>query len=211
MTDNVIINPGIGGANIATDDINGVQYQRVKLIHGNEGINDGDVHIYNPLPVNSIEYAHYKTHEGKYFSGGYFTASLSDTSNLDLLIQINAESMHAQFTISASGDATIALYEGTVASVLGTSVNMSNHNRNSSHTFTGSVYISPTVTSTGNIINGIGYLVGGEKRSATGGNFGFANEFILKPNTKYLLRLTNIAATTIKAAIHLEGYLPGLL
>lgn len=36
---------------IATDDIGGVKYQRVKMILGADGVNDGDVSSANPLPV----------------------------------------------------------------------------------------------------------------------------------------------------------------
>ena len=50
MADNVAITPGTG-ANIATDDIAGVQFQRVKLALGADGVNDGDVSASNPIPV----------------------------------------------------------------------------------------------------------------------------------------------------------------
>ena len=50
MADGVPITPGVG-ATIATDDISGLQYQRVKLILGADGVNDGDVAAGNPLPV----------------------------------------------------------------------------------------------------------------------------------------------------------------
>ncbi len=51
MSDNVTLNPGIGGAVIAADEIAGTKYQRVKLIHGDDGVNDGDISSTNPLPV----------------------------------------------------------------------------------------------------------------------------------------------------------------
>jgi len=35
----------------ATDDVNGVQFQRVKLALGSDGVHDGDVNTFNPLPV----------------------------------------------------------------------------------------------------------------------------------------------------------------
>lgn len=38
----------------AADDIAGVKYQRIKVIHGNDGVNDGDVSRTNPLPVEDI-------------------------------------------------------------------------------------------------------------------------------------------------------------
>jgi hypothetical protein len=51
MADGVPINLGVGGSTIASDDIGGQQYQRMKIIHGADGVNDGDVANANPLPV----------------------------------------------------------------------------------------------------------------------------------------------------------------
>ena len=52
MADNVAYTPG-SGATIAADDIDGVLYQRVKMIHGADGIAhetaDG-----NPLPIKAM-------------------------------------------------------------------------------------------------------------------------------------------------------------
>lgn len=55
MADGVPITPGTG-ATIATDDIGGTQYQRVKLVLGADGVNDGDVASGNPLPVEILAY-----------------------------------------------------------------------------------------------------------------------------------------------------------
>lgn len=55
MADNVELNPGAGGSVIAADDIGGVSYQRVKVVHGADGSNDGDVSGTNPLPVLSMD------------------------------------------------------------------------------------------------------------------------------------------------------------
>ena len=51
MADNVQANVGTGGDVIAADDIASVKYQRIKLIHGADGVNAGDVATGNPLPV----------------------------------------------------------------------------------------------------------------------------------------------------------------
>ena len=51
MADNTTLNAGTGGDVIGADDISSVKYQRVKLIHGVDGTNDGDVATTNPLPV----------------------------------------------------------------------------------------------------------------------------------------------------------------
>lgn len=52
MADNITLNTMTGGPSAATDDIAGNHYQRIKLIHGADGVNAGDVSSANPLPVN---------------------------------------------------------------------------------------------------------------------------------------------------------------
>ena len=51
MADNVTLNPGVGGAVIATDKIGGVDHQRMKVGHGVDG-SYGDATRVNPLPVD---------------------------------------------------------------------------------------------------------------------------------------------------------------
>jgi hypothetical protein len=50
MADNVAITAG-AGTTIATDDIGGVQHQRIKLTMGADGVSEGDVSSANPMPV----------------------------------------------------------------------------------------------------------------------------------------------------------------
>lgn len=50
MADNTVLNGGTGGDTIATDDITGVKYQRVKVNYGADGVAI-DVSTSNPLPV----------------------------------------------------------------------------------------------------------------------------------------------------------------
>lgn len=51
MADNVDLNAMAGGATVAADEIDGVNFQRIKLVHGADGVNGGDVSSANPLPV----------------------------------------------------------------------------------------------------------------------------------------------------------------
>lgn len=52
MADNSTANAGSGGDTFAFDDIGGVKFARTKLIHGIDGVNDGDVSDANPLPID---------------------------------------------------------------------------------------------------------------------------------------------------------------
>jgi hypothetical protein len=53
MADNLtaLANTGTGTDVLATDEIGGVHFPRSKLVHGADGVNDGDVSTDNPLPV----------------------------------------------------------------------------------------------------------------------------------------------------------------
>jgi hypothetical protein len=53
MADNVPLNAGSGGATVATDDIGGIQYQRVKATFGADGVAT-DVSAANPFPVSGL-------------------------------------------------------------------------------------------------------------------------------------------------------------
>lgn len=50
MAENVAITPGTGDV-VGADDISSVKYQRVKIIQGADGVNDGDVSSSAPLQV----------------------------------------------------------------------------------------------------------------------------------------------------------------
>jgi len=50
MADDIAVTPG-SGATIGADEISSVKYQRVKLIHGADGVNDGDISRANGYPV----------------------------------------------------------------------------------------------------------------------------------------------------------------
>ena len=54
MADNTTLNLGTGGDVIASDDISGVKFQRVKLVHGSDGVNSGDVSSVNGLPAYPV-------------------------------------------------------------------------------------------------------------------------------------------------------------
>lgn len=54
MADDVVLNPGVGGDTIAADEIAAKKYQRLKLVKGNDGVNDGDISDTNPWPSKEI-------------------------------------------------------------------------------------------------------------------------------------------------------------
>ncbi len=93
MADGVPIKTGTD-ATIASDDIAGVHYQRNKLIHGADGVNDGDISTANGLPVQNDR-----------VSSISFGAGTSSASSMTL-----AASNSARKGLIIFNDSTSALY-----------------------------------------------------------------------------------------------------
>jgi hypothetical protein len=100
MADNTELNPGVGGDVIASDDIGGVKYQRVKLGWGGDGVyNEVDASLPYPVSSYSAPLAPYS-----------FTQAGAITINTDLLVIdcIGLKSLMVQCTsMGTSGVVTL--------------------------------------------------------------------------------------------------------
>lgn len=84
MADNFQTNSGSGGKTFASDEIESVNYQRIKLVHGADGVNDGDVSSANPLPVDASANAVPVTDNGGSLTvDGTVNLSATDNAVLD--------------------------------------------------------------------------------------------------------------------------------
>lgn len=104
MADNTTLNVGSGGDVIAADDISGVKYQRIKLIHGVDGVNDGDVAKTNPFPVSRPNVYGTKTTlaDGTLSAGstkGDMLVSLASGSSVQLTAIDNSTTRYRNFRI----------------------------------------------------------------------------------------------------------------
>jgi hypothetical protein len=98
------------------------------------------------------------------------------------------------------------LYEGVTTTSLGTSIPFYNRERNSANVTGLTAYHSPTITSDGTLLmtkhQGSGRGVGSDART---------EEFVLKNNTAYLLRVTNQTANNNYISWELNHYVhPGI-
>jgi hypothetical protein len=75
MVDNIEVTPGVGKT-VAADEISTTFYQRIKLVHGIDGVNDGDVSRANGFPVSGSRYANVEALVEK--AHGFFTATHQD-------------------------------------------------------------------------------------------------------------------------------------
>ena len=154
---------------------------------------------------SSMNSDHVYIHKGRLFET-FRNASVNAAATMDISFLTSATGyVHIRpSAVSTSGDkVTIAFYEGVIMTV-GTGMTAYNHNRNSVIVPTAIVKHTPTVTNTGTLI-AQGYIGGGTGvgGSRSGGERGDINEWVLKPNTQYLLRLTNgsSAANIIQANV----------
>lgn len=88
MADDVTLNSMTGGDVIGADDISSVKYQRVKIIIGANGTNDGDVASGNPLPVTANAGTNLNTSALALETGGNLAASATSLALLDDAIAI---------------------------------------------------------------------------------------------------------------------------
>ena len=115
---------------------------------------------------------------------------------------------HLKDIVEVEGECDVTLFEGTTVSDNGSAVPSYNRNRNSDLSDTLGVYTGPTVTAAGTSIWGPWTLGSGRQ---VGGDRGRENEFVLKNNETYLLRVENNTTATIWVNAELDYYVhPGI-
>ena len=156
--------------------------------------------------VITIEAAHHEVHEGEMFHAGY-SANVLNGANLDFQLTTGAKEAHSTWEVFAGGLVTVSLFEGPETAD-GTPVLVYNMHRNSPNTPQGAVVHTPTVTDAGEVILVNGRILPGGTSPTTrvGGGIRAGTEWILAPNTKYLLRVNNGSGGTIAINAVLEWY-----
>lgn len=157
---------------------------------------------YEGEAVIGIDFAHWKAHKGEhYYKRDYLT--MPGSSTLDIIIYTSNAKAHflPQF-IGNSGAISVELYSDTIISNNGTAVNYSNSNFNYNDTNGLRIFRSPTVVSVG---NSRGKSYSGQSQKISGeirGN----SEIILKPNSVYMFRVHNEAATSNILTCNFDWY-----
>lgn len=155
----------------------------------------------------TVDAIHRQIHIGRLFEAGHYATGIANAGTVDILIVTAINSPHVRFQIGASGAATAQLYEDVSASANGTAVSSFNRNRNSANTVTTTLFHTPTITNTGTALM-LEYLPGGEASGnrTVGSTLPTFEEWILKPATKYLVRITNVSGSAISAAANFAFY-----
>jgi len=160
-------------------------------------------------PVIGIDVNHQRNHDGRAF---YAYKTYPDSAKLAAgasisIVMASPSGVYPHVTIDGMclGDAELFIYEGT-GTTGGTSFTPINRNRNyvDSNPSQVAMVINPTVTSLGTEID-TQIIAGGSGKKSTGGSAG-SLEYVLKPLTNYMFRLTNVNGTAHAAHLQLEWY-----
>lgn len=160
-------------------------------------------------PLITVDVNHQRNHDGRAFFAYKLapdSAPLGATASIDIVLA-SPSGVFPHITVDAMclGDAELYIYEGTVTTG-GTSFTPVNRNRNYavSNESQIAMVINPTVTSVGTEIDAQ-IIPGGVGKKSGGGTAG-SLEYVLKPLTNYLFRLTNVNGTAHAAYLQLEWY-----
>lgn len=166
---------------------------------------DGEGDKFDPFSraVTVIQEQHRMGHEGMMYHSSGKVAGMIDANVDEFLLVTPAGSFpHMQgltFTFGR-GDIDILIYEGATASADGTPQTLHNTNRNSPNTPVITWGVAPTLSDDGTLIHTAwaAPTATGTGQSATGiTGINNGEEWILKPSTKYLVRVTNNSGSTI--------------
>lgn len=132
MADNTVLNTGTGGDTIASDDIGGVKFQRIKLVHGADGVNAGDVSTANPLPIYGPDATATGTitvTDSVVAAPGGAGVLVSGASTAGSLVAVQCLGGDSAWNVQITGLTTGTLYfEGSLDSTNGTDGNWINVN-----------------------------------------------------------------------------------
>lgn len=155
-----------------------------------------------------IDYSHSKNHDGDFFFfSDSYTLAGSGVSNF--VLEVGAYDLHYVYSISAENAGfTFITYEDITANANGTLSTINNRNRTSINVSSAVLRLNPTnVVTTGKLILRKGQSgVGGAPSSRTAGSVSDDDEIILRPNTKYLLRITNLSTSDNIININMKWY-----
>ena len=157
-----------------------------------------------------LDYLHYQIQNGQmYNSHRYF--QVTQASSQDFFLNTGAKDVHSVFEVSVSGKAVVYLYEGvtingnTVAAVNPT-YNMERASGNTCLSYCG--YGTGFSTNTEVTLETILLPGGGGPASSAkiGAVARSETEWVLKPSTRYMIRITNQDTNTITASMEVEFY-----
>jgi len=160
-------------------------------------------------PSIMVDVNHQRNHDGRAFFAYKMypvSAKLAAGASIDIAMASPAGVVpHLSVEALCLGDAELYIYEGSTTSG-GTPFTPISRNRNYavSNSSQIAMVFAPTVTAVGTELDG--QIVPGGVGKKAGGGTGGSLEYVLKPLTTYLFRLTNVNGTDHAGYLSLEWY-----
>lgn len=149
--------------------------------------------------------SHMHVHEGRMYEISYKTpdgSTLADNDNLDVLFRPNTSCSHFAIGPIAANPIEILFYENVIISNVGTSLSVVGLNRQRSLPPASVGYISPTVSTVGDLLGTYLQVWGLSPLTAA-----FAEvPWLLRKNTDYLIRITNRSGSAQDVGIVIQWY-----
>lgn len=172
-----------------------------KLENGTAALTGADA------PLITVDVNHQRNHDGRaYLAWRLYPASAKLVAGTSCdIVMASAAGVRVHLSIDAvlAGDAELYIYEDATTTG-GTLFTPVNRNRNYTTASNVAMAINPTVTGTGTLIDAQ-FLAGGVGKKAGGGGEQ-SLEYVLKPLTNYLIRMTNVNGTDHAGHLQLEWY-----
>lgn len=177
----------------------------VSLVQRSES-GDGQL-VGSDSPIIGVDVNHQRNHDGRAWMAWKLypaSAPLASGASCDIVLA-SAAGVRPHLTIDAllMGDAELYIYENTVTTG-GTAFTPINRNRNYTTSSNVAMVINPTVSSVGTMLDAQ-FMPGGVGKKAGGGAMQ-SLEFVLKPLTNYMVRMTNVNGAAHAGHLALEWY-----
>ncbi len=158
--------------------------------------------------IGTIDTVHHEIHEGEHF----FIQNYIEVAGNGVLNHVwltGAKDVHMTFSVNgAEAGIILQTYEGVTADADGTLLTPLNNKRSSLTASTATVRRNPgnIVTTSATLLRSSRLGTAGGVSQRTSGNIDRGNEAILKQNTKYLIRITNLSSSANNINIDYQWY-----
>jgi hypothetical protein len=134
---------------------------------------------------------HRRVHNSNYFDADHIFSAVASGASAFFHFKTGDYEAHAIFAATVGGRSILTLYEDADLSGDGTSVSIVCHNRKDVRSPLSSIYHTPTINSNGSQVSQ--ELIAASSRGQTIGGSTRVDreEWVLKPNTSYLLEAVN--------------------
>lgn len=157
----------------------------------------------NSISLDGGEYlvtmtrGHHEVHAGKHYTFQDIDEDVDILGPKEWLFVTpdTTKRFHFLFSLSASGGGIIRFLEGVTTSADGTARTAMNNNRNSANTSDMLCYYDPTITDDGTLF--CPTTIGSDSNQGSGGDSRRESEVILAQDTKYAIRFTPYANSTV--------------